>query len=349
MNFVTLSDIAEKTGLTKSAVSLALRHDPRIPEITKKRVQECAERLGYRQNAVVSHLMAELRRGRVGMEKATIALLNLHHDPAAFHAHPTIPSYVKGCRERARTLGYSLDEIREPASLMGGKRLLSIMQARSLRGCVLTGLMGSDRLPPGLKDLWERVPCVVTGVRTTDPQLPFACADHHAVAQLALEKALELGYHRPALVLDRSIDELVQGRFSGGFLTGLRNLSERDRIPPFYHDERAPSPPPKFIAWWKKYRPDVILTLYHVVEDWLGEMGVGVPEESALVQLEVRANRRGWAGVDQHNDRTGAAAVDLLVQMIHAGERGTGAIPRAMLTEPSWRPGTTLPPRESAP
>lgn len=349
MNIVTLRDIATDTGLTKSAVSLAMRHDPRIPEITRKRVQECAERLGYRQNAVVSHLMAELRRGRVGMEKATIALLNLHHDPSAFRMHPTIPSYVKGCRERAHTLGFTLDEIEEPASRLGGKRLLSILQARGLRGCVLTGLMGSNRLPDGLKDLWEKMPCVVTGVRTADPQLPFSCSDHHAVAQMALAKALEAGNRRPALVLDRTIDELVQGRFSAGFLIGQRNLPERSRIPPFYHDEGSPSPSRSFGIWWRKHRPDVILTLYHVVADWLAEMGVGVPEDTALVQLEVRANRRDWAGVDQHNDRTGAAAVDLLVQMIHAGETGSGAIPRAMLTEPSWRPGSTLPQRNRAP
>lgn len=346
MNIVTLRDIADDTGLTKSAVSLALRHDPRIPEATRKRIQESAERLGYRQNAVVAHLMAELRRGRRGMEKASIALLNLHHDPKAFHTHPTIPSYVKGCRERAGALGYSLDEIQEPLSLMDGKRLLSILQARGLRGCVLTGLMGSDRLPPALEGLWERLPCVVTGVRTADPQLPFSCADHHAAAQLAFAKALEAGNRRPALVLDRGIDALVQGRFSAGFLIGQRDLPERDRIPAFYHDGGNPSPPRAFVTWWRKHRPDVILTLYHVVADWLEGMGVSVPAETALVQLEVRPNRSGWAGVDQHNDRTGAAAVDLLVQMIHAGETGASAVPRAMLTEPSWREGATLPPRK---
>jgi LacI family transcriptional regulator len=75
-------------------------------------------------------------------------------------------------------------------------------------------------------------------------------------------------------------------------------------------------------------------------------MGVKVPGETALIQLEVRPNRSGWAGVNQHNDRTGAAAVDLLVQMIHAGETGQSAVPRAMLTEPSWQDGATLPSRK---
>jgi LacI family transcriptional regulator len=67
-----------------------------------------------------------------------------------------------------------------------GKGLLRILQARGLKGCILTGLMKSYHLPSTLAPLWTAMPCVVTVVRTEDPRLPFACADHHAVAQLAL-------------------------------------------------------------------------------------------------------------------------------------------------------------------
>ena len=59
----------------------------------------------------------------------------------------------------------------------------------------------------------------MTGVRTHRPALPFASADHHALTQLAFEKSLGYGYLRPGLVLDRTIDDLVEGRFSGGFFT----------------------------------------------------------------------------------------------------------------------------------
>ncbi|MEI6323250.1 MAG: LacI family DNA-binding transcriptional regulator [bacterium] len=344
MKSPTLSDIAALTGLTKSAVSLALRHDPRIPTVTRRRVEEAAVQLGYKRNAVVAHLMSELRKGGHGQGGgAGIALLNLNENPDAFHSHPTIPAYVQGCRLRAEALGYLLDEFPEPVIGMEGKRLLRILQARGLRGCILTGLMRSNRIPSPILPVISKLPCVITGVRTLEPQLPFACADHHAVAQLALAKALERGRRRPALVLDAEIDELVQGRFTAGFLIGQRELSARNRIPPFYHHGSSKTPSNSFVTWWNRYQPDAIISLFHTVEDWLKTMRDSIPEKTALIQLEVRQRRNEWAGVNQHNDRTGAAAVDLLIQMIHAGETALTAQPRAMLIEPSWEESVIFP------
>lgn len=339
----SMQDVARVAGVTKSAVSLALRNDPRIPEKTTLRIRGIADRLGYRRNAVVAHLMSQLRVGDGPKGRPTIALLNLNEDPDAFVSHPTIPAYVKGIRSRADALGYSLDEFAEPVSVTEGSRLLRILQARGVRGCILTGLMRSNALPPQLLPVVESLPCVITGVRTPDVPVPFACADHHATAQLALAKALEAGCRRPALVLEQGIDELVQGRFTAGFLIGQRGLPPRHRVPPFYHRGSARSLPEDFADWWRRHRPDAVLTLYHVVSDWLATLGVDVPGETSLIQLETRVDSRGWAGVDQHNDRTGASAVDLLIQMIHAGETGADAVPRAILTEPSWRDGATLP------
>jgi LacI family transcriptional regulator len=343
MKSPTLSDIAAITGLTKSAVSLALRHDPRIPTNTRIRIEEAAKQLGYRRNAVVAHLMSELRKQGDGAGGVGIALLNLNENPNAFRSHPTIPAYVQGCRARAEALGYLIDEFREPVIHMDGKRLLKILQARGLRGCILTGLMRSNHLPPSILPVIETLPCVITGLSTDIPKVPFACADHHAVAQLAIARSISSGRKRPALVLDRAIDALVQGRFTAGYLIGQRDLPSKDRIPPFYHSESGSKPPAAFASWFRRHRPDAILTLYHVIGEWLKALDVPIPNETALIQLESRPIGEHWAGVNQHNDRTGAAALDLLVQMIHAGETALSTSPRAVLIEPSWEAGETLP------
>ncbi len=287
--------------------------------------------------------MAELRRSANPGPRATIAVINLNDNPQALTRHPTIPAYVRGLRERAGALGYAVDVFPEAAASMAGARLRQILQARGIRGCILTGLMRSNQLPPHLHPLWQRFPCVVTGVRTIEPQLPFACADHHAISQLAVTMALRAGRQRPALVLDREIDDLVQGRFSGGFLIAQRSLGAKARIPAFYHRAEDARAPDGFPLWLHRHRPDAIVTLYHVVEDWLRHLRIRVPRDIALIQLESRPHKPSWAGVNQHNDLTGAAAVDLLVQMIHAGETALETAPRAMLIEPTWQKGSTLP------
>ena len=78
-----------------------MRHDPQIPLRTRTRVLEAASQLGYTVNPVVSHLMAELRRSGGRESTHTLALLNSNEARNAFFSHPTIPTYVEGCRRRA--------------------------------------------------------------------------------------------------------------------------------------------------------------------------------------------------------------------------------------------------------
>ena len=61
----TLSDIARQVGYSKNTVSLALRGDRQIPEETREKIRKAAAKLGYQPNAVVSHLMAQLRASRL--------------------------------------------------------------------------------------------------------------------------------------------------------------------------------------------------------------------------------------------------------------------------------------------
>jgi len=89
---------------------------------------------------------------------------------------------------------------------------------------VLVGLMDTNHLPAHLQRVWERLPRVITGVRTRDPALSYSCVDHYNLALIAFERALALGYRRPGLVLDDVIDALVERRFSAGYVTGQRAL-----------------------------------------------------------------------------------------------------------------------------
>lgn len=61
-NRPTLKTIADRVGVTVSAVSLALRDDPRISRATRERIQQAAEALGY----VYNRHAAGLRRGDSG-------------------------------------------------------------------------------------------------------------------------------------------------------------------------------------------------------------------------------------------------------------------------------------------
>jgi len=340
----TLNDIARALGYSKNTISLGLRGSPQIPPATRAKIQAAAERLGYRPNAVVSQLMAQLRSTRTRPLQAKLALVNANRDPEAFRTHPTIPTYVEGCEARAAKLGYGFDHfwLHDPA--LTADRLLRILTTRGIKGIVLVGLMDSTHLPPALERVWARLPCVVTGVRTRDPALSFCSVDHHHLALTAFERAIALGYRRPGLVIDDVIDALVERRFSAGYFTGQRRLPRTQHLP-LFDDVTAPRSPEAFRRWFARHRPDVIFTLYNNVLGWLRAMGLRVPEDVGVIQLEWRASRPEIAGMNQHNFVTGEAAVDMVVSQIHNNETGVQEFPRATLIGATWVDGASVRPQ----
>lgn len=338
-----MSEVARVAGVSKNTVSLALRGSPRISDATRNHVLEVARSMGYRLNPTVANLMAQLRKSRTPGYQATLALVNANEAADAFIRHPTIPYYVNGCRQRAKQLGYQLDEFWLHDPDLPIDRWISIFRARNIRGLLVVGLMHQNRLPAKFAPLWEEFPAVVTGVRTRNPALSFACSDQHALALEAFEKALALGYRRPALVLDGVIDRLIEGRFTAGFLTAQSRLvPAADRTEPFYDVQKARKDPAVFSDWLGENKPDVIFTLYHEVHHWMHRLGFDVPSDIGLIQYEWREAHADWAGMDQRNDLVGQAAVDMLISMVHHNETGVPEHPRATLIGPTWVDGTTV-------
>jgi len=337
-----MAEIAHLAGVSKNTVSLALRHDRQIPERTRQRIFRIAAKIGYRKNATVARLMAELRRGREPGLKSSLALLNAHADKTAFRTHPTIPTYVEGCHRRATALGYRLDKFWLHDPELDGARLNKILNARGILGVVVVGLMRDNRLPERFLPTWEMFPTVVTGVRTREPALSFACTDHHMLALNAFQEALRLGYQRPGLVIDPVIDQLVEHRISAGVQVAQRAIPQHRRVRTFYAGDDSAKSEMAFHSWRKQTNPDVILTLYNNVRRWLERASVRVPGDIGLVQLEWRARSPDWAGMNQHNDVVGEAAVEMVIGMIHNNEIGIPAFPRATLIDSSWIEGATV-------
>ncbi len=338
----SLRQIAKIVGYSSTTVSNALHGRALVTEETREKIVRVARQLGYRHNPALTQVMADIRSGRRPEFIAKLALINGHRDRDAFTSHPTIPAYVAGCLRRAAELGYSFDTFWLHDRSLNERSWLRILETRSIRGAVIVGLMDDSHLPPPLDAIWHRIPAVATGVRTKDPALPFAAVDHHQLALSAFERAIALGYRRPALVLDDVIDRLIDGRIHAGFLIGQTQLRPKDRVPAFTQIAETRRDERIFRRWLDRHKPDLIFTLYNEVFHWLHNARLKVPEDIGVIQLEWRAARPEIAGFDQNNDRVGEAAVDMLVALLRKNEGELPATAWASLITPSWRIGPTV-------
>jgi len=292
--------------------------------------------MGYRTNATVANLMAQLRASRTPKYQATLGLLNVSSDPKTLTGLCTFREWAKGCHERAVQLGYGLDEfwLHEPG--INPARLAKILESRNIRGLVVAALLDRAGLPDQFNPIWKRFACIVTGVRPAWPPLNFSANDQYSTALNAVRHLRDYGYRRMGLVLSPEVDAMVEHRFSAGFWAGQEGLEVCERIPtlPFQHGREV-----SFRAWYAKHRPDVILCVHDEVKKWVESMGVKVPEEVGLAHLDRHDELPDWSGMDQNNTLVGAAAIDMLVGQLHRNEVGLPEFPKASLIQSTWVDG----------
>ncbi|WP_246026464.1 LacI family DNA-binding transcriptional regulator [Oleiharenicola lentus] len=339
---ITMAMIATKAKCSKATVSLALREDERIPPDTRSRVHSVAKALGYVKNPVMAELLSEIQRCRPVRYKRTLALLNAHEDRLAFERHATIPAWVKGCRLRGEAQGYRFDEfwLRDPD--LTAERLEGIFQARGIRGVIVFGLFKQNWLPREYDPIWRRYPAIVAGVRTHAPTLSFCSVDHHECVLEAVARVRALGYRRPGLFLDGAIDRLVDGRFTAGFMTGVADLPQSDRVRPLDASVKHERFLETLESWMRRETPDVVLTIHNETFGWLENLGYRVPRDLGLVHLERNRTVMHWAGMEQHNDIAGECALDMLITMLLNRESGVPVYARAMQVSATWTDGTTV-------
>ncbi|MBS3735290.1 MAG: LacI family DNA-binding transcriptional regulator [Phycisphaerae bacterium] len=180
---VTMQDIADKTGLSRPTVSLALRDKGTLSTATRQRVRHAAEALGYRANA----LARGMRAGKFG----SIALVLSEHTGRSYLP----PQVLKGIRDALsrRELHLTL------AGLPDEKLTDAGFVPRILREYCCDGMLidYTDDIPERMIDLIEslRQPAIwLNSKRAYDCVYP----DDVAIGREATRRLLAAGHRRIA-------------------------------------------------------------------------------------------------------------------------------------------------------
>jgi DNA-binding LacI/PurR family transcriptional regulator len=174
-----MDDVAARAGVSRAAVSLALRNSPKVSAARRAQILQVAAELGYRPNINASRL-ARARTGTIG-----VVFSDLHN---ALYAE-TLDGLARALREGPEQLllasGFH-DPDRERAAVEG-------FLSHRVDGLALLG----SQLPTWeIQQLASEIPTVIAGRRVDG--VDWVTVDDAAGAALATEHLITLGHRRIA-------------------------------------------------------------------------------------------------------------------------------------------------------
>lgn len=340
---VTYSDIAKELGVSKMTVSYSLRNDPRISEVTRLRVQEKANEMGYQPDPMLSALAHYRSANQDKPANSVLAWVNFCRQPEKQREREVFNCYWKGAKEAAHKLGYQLEEFRLKDLPL--HRMHSIFKARGIRGIILTPTPTDEE--PSPEELsafpWKDYATVRFG-----ESLRFLSVDFISSAQvpntiLAFEAMQNKGYSRIGFVGHYLRHRL----FSAGYLWAQLALPKSRQLKPLFlsDDEDQSQFEGEFARWVNSQKPDAIICSAANILKSLKKMGYNVPQDIGLASLSKQDNPID-AGIDQNSMEIGRTAVRTLIAQLDENRYGIPDTPKEVLVEGHWTDGSMLPGKE---
>ncbi|MFJ4535164.1 LacI family DNA-binding transcriptional regulator [Streptomyces tibetensis] len=326
----TIRDVAERAGVSKSLVSLALRGSDQVRPEKRDAVLRAAQELGYRPNAAARSL-SEQRTRTVGV------LLNDLRNPWFVDLLDGLNSllHANGLRMLLADARLNRRTGQDPADPLLDLRV---------DGLVVVGTLPD---PAALGDVAGRIPVVLAGSReTAPPGVDVVAGDDERGARLVAEHLIGLGHRRVAHIAgygavgelrrrsfeatmrrhglaDQAVVEPSDMTEEGGYRTTVRLLSRPDR-------------------------PTAVFAVNDITAigalSAAGELGLRVPHDLSVVGYDntsIARLRHVWlTTVDNTSHDIGRRAARCLLERFE----GTGGASRVQLATPTLEiRGTTAP------
>ena len=336
---IRMQDVAERAGVGRTTVSLALRNHPKISEPTRRRIRKLAEEMGYRPNPLVAAHMAHIRALHPKSTSQCLAFL-CNRSMAEIQADTKTPvwKYFQGARDRAAELGFRLELFNLNEPQMTERRLSHNLVARGIDGVIIGPLTEGGGLVDKEFD-WTPFASVMIEHTFFEPRLHKVCSDEFSTIGRLIQRLLDYGYKRIGVAMRSRMDEHANHHWLAGYQT-FQALTQRDlRIPHFITPEWNRL---KFMHWFSHHRPEAIITVDDDVVRWMRAASIRIPEDVGCATVYWKADRGYLSGYYQNHEMIGAAAVETVAAQLHRNDRGLPEIDKTVLIQALWKEGATL-------
>jgi len=335
----TVRDISKVCGISPSGVSAALRNRPNVSAETKALVLRTAAELGYKADARLNQLMAYLRSGKAVAAAPNVAWLHQCAGENDFLNVPWISQYLVGAKARAVQFGYNLDVIWAKNPAVPVRRIPSMLKARGIEGVIVYA--PTDNFPWNVPIDWSQYALSALEGDHAGSKLPRVVMHGFKRMRHMVETLVKYGYRRPGLVMGSFLNETNDYYWRGGFVDAQDLLEPCNRLAPLISDTWEKS----LKSWVEHHRPDVLVCVEDRILKVLEQCAIRVPQDLALVHLNIYSSVAGWAGIDNLHEQLGEAAFDMIMAQINRWETGLIANPKTIFLHGKWQDGWTCPTR----
>lgn len=335
---VSIRDLARKTGYSAMTVSRALRNSVNVNPETKKRIHEMADKLGYRQNPLVSANMAGIRASKRVTYQATIGII--HETPPGGEWVGT-QKLIEAVIAECEAMGFKPDlfDLAKPEFARGD--LNRVLRSRGIQGIIQAPMIRETADLPLDFSQFTLVGC---NPGTLPQKFHRVSPDHYGNMDMLLNRIRNLGYKRIGLMIARDLDIFLNHLSSSRFLA-FQQTERIPKIPIYMPAGREDYRPDSFREWFDKHRPEIAITTCETIfrNHFFEDSGLKIPDELAVVKANINRSRKYLSGISEESAEVGATAVHTLAQLLFQNERGLPAKPMSVLVPGKWVEAGTVP------
>lgn len=309
---VTLKDVAERAGVSRSAVSRSFTEGASVSAKTRAKVEKAANDLGYTPNALASSLTT-------GRTKLIGLIVNNFHNPLILEVFDL---FTRGLQDRGlRPLLVNLSDATDPAASV------KMLRQYSVDGVIVA----SSTLPSSFAESFQNAGLPVVhafGRYAIAPDVHVVGIDNVACGRMAAEALVQRGYRRLAFLGGPRTATSTQDRVAG-FLGALAPYPEIKVTTSYATDYSFDGGR----AEMQRLLADTPAEAYFCGDDLLAvgalsaieEAGLSVPGDIGLIGLNDMEMARwqliGLTTIHQPVAQIIEAAIDLVVSIIETPDR----------------------------
>jgi len=325
----TLRQLAETAGVSQMTVSRALSGRGRIAESTRTRITGLAERHGYRPDPEVAKLMHHLRARRTRrFQSLVIGLTTRRPDDRESY----FQSLAAGARAQLKGRGYGFEVMQIAADGRGPAGLGRMLRTRGVEGILIL----PQKSPVDLSGLltWSEFVAVAASASAAVPGAHRVTPDHFGNALLLCRTLAASGQRRIGLVIDADHDRRTNQGFSAAIT--WHGLNEATRfVPPLVTSGDFTE---ALRTWFAREQPDTIVTNEFASAQLCARLLRLSLTGAVRFVVTSRAGhgKTEIAGIDERPEAIGAAAADLLTNMVERRARHESAAQLSTLLAGRW-------------